>query len=267
MAVCGAAGRMGRALVQVIAADPQAQLSAAVEYSGHPMLGQDAGVVAGAAFQGVSLCADLQRELLLELQVMIDFSLPEPALQHARWASDTLTPLVIGTTGFTELQRLELLEIARTIPVVISGNYSVGVNIALDLVRRATLAFGAEYDVELVEAHHRHKIDAPSGTALMLAETVAEARNEKLATVMRCGRESSNVRAAGEIGIHSVRGGDVVGEHQVWFIGEGERLEIRHVATSRLNFAQGAVRAAHWLVSQSAGMYSMRHVLGLDPLS
>lgn len=263
VAVCGAGGRMGRALIQAIQSEPQVILMAALEYPESPLLGQDAGELAGIGRLGVPVVGELQT-VLSAVDVVVDFSLPIPTLQHARLSAAQGKALVIGTTGFSPEQWLELRAFSEQVPMVISGNYSVGITICLDLIERATRAFGQTVDIEIMEAHHRHKVDAPSGTALMLGEAVALAQGRDLATALVHGRQGhTGERPQGQIGMHSLRGGDVVGDHQVWFMGEGERLEIRHVASSRMNFAQGALRAARWVGDKPPGQYNMRQVLGL----
>ena len=263
MVICGAVGRMGRALIQVVQADPDAVLAGALEYVGHPLEGQDIGAIVGLGPVGVALRTSLDR-LEERGDVLIDFSMPAPTLEHLAWARQHHRAIVIGTTGFSSDQLDSIRSAALEIPIVMSGNFSIGVNIALDLVERASLAFGPGCDVEIMEAHHRHKVDAPSGTALMLGEAVMQGREGALSDVAQYGRHGhTGVRPLGQIGMHSLRGGDVVGDHQVWFMAEGERLEIRHVAASRMNFAQGAIRAALWVVGRTPGLYSMRQVLGL----
>ncbi len=263
VAVCGAGGRMGRSLIQAIQHETGITLGAALEYPGSLLLGQDAGELAGVGRLGVPVLGDLS-SVLPGIDLVVDFSLPEPTLQHARLSAAQGKPMVIGTTGFTSEQFRELGALSEQIPMVISGNYSVGITICLDLIERATRAFGQSVDIEIMEAHHRHKVDAPSGTALMLGEAVALAQGRDLTTALVHGRQGhTGERPQGQIGMHSLRGGDVVGDHQVWFMGEGERLEIRHVASSRMNFAQGALRAALWVGDQPPGHYTMRQVLGL----
>ncbi len=263
MVICGAVGRMGRSLIQVVQADPEAVLSGALEYAGHPLAGQDVGDIVGLGHIGVALQTSLEG-IEDRGDVLVDFSLPAPTMEHLDWACKHQKAMVIGTTGFSPAQLDMIHSAAMEIPIVMSGNFSIGVNIALDLVERASHAFGSDCDVEIMEAHHRHKVDAPSGTALMLGEAVMQARKGTLTDVAQYGRQGhTGVRPQGQIGMHSLRGGDVVGDHQVWFMAEGERLEIRHVAASRMNFAQGAIRAGIWVVGRSPQLYNMRQVLGL----
>ncbi len=261
--ICGAAGRMGRSLVQAVC-EQGAALGGAIEHQGHTALGEDAGVLAGRSPLGVKLSDDVAA-VFAQAEVIIDFSLPGPTMEHVAVARMLKRPMVIGTTGFDGRQRERLREAGEDIAMLVSGNFSVGVTICLDLLARASRAFAETVDVEIIEAHHRHKIDAPSGTALMMGETIAQARSQQLDEILVHGREGrTGERPTGQIGMHAVRGGDVVGDHQVWFIGEGERLEIRHIATSRMNFAHGAVRAALWLQGRAPGHYSMRDVLDLQ---
>lgn len=263
VAILGATGRMGRALIQAVHAEPQAKLAAVLARPGCPDLGRDASAIAGLNASGVLLGADLDAALP-GVDVVIDFTRPEgtmTALQDCRKARKAL---VIGTTGFNAEQKAAIADAARSIPICLSANYSVGVNVCLRLLRLAAQSLGEGYDVEIVEAHHRLKVDAPSGTALRLGEAVAEALGRKLEDCAIYGREGqTGVRDANTIGFATVRGGDVVGDHTVMFLGEGERLEISHKASSRSNFARGALRAAVWLADKPAGLYDMQDVLGL----
>jgi 4-hydroxy-tetrahydrodipicolinate reductase len=262
IAVLGATGKMGCAIVRVIATDPQAGLAAAVERPGHPALGQDAGTAAGAAAAGVPIQAALPAPG--QAEVWIDFSIPAATMAAVPAAVAAKAALVVGTTGLGEAERQALAEAARQVPVVFAPNFSVGVNVLLKLVGDAARALGPAYDLEIVEAHHRAKRDAPSGTALRLGQALAEAAGRPLAQSARYERHGEiGARVEGEIGIQTVRGGDVVGDHTVYFLGIGERIEITHRATSRDTFAQGAVRAAIWVAGRAPGLYDMRDVLGL----
>jgi 4-hydroxy-tetrahydrodipicolinate reductase len=263
IAILGAAGRMGRALIQTLAAEPQARLAAALDRAGCADLGQDASVLAGLPPSGVLLGGDLAAALP-GVDVVVDFTRPDGTMAAVQACLSQRKALVIGTTGFSAAQKDAIAEAACSIPVCLSANYSVGVNVCLRLLRIAAQTLGEGYDVEIVEAHHRHKVDAPSGTALRMGEAVADALGRKLENCAIYGREGhTGARDGNTIGFATVRGGDVVGDHTVMFLGEGERVEIAHKASSRTNFARGALRAAVWLASQPPGLYDMQDVLGL----
>lgn len=254
---------MGHALIQSLAAEPQARLAAALDRPGCADLGRDAAVLAGLPESGVLLGADLAAALI-GADVAIDFTRPEGTMAALEACLRQRKALVIGTTGLGAEQRAAIAEAAKSIPVCFSANYSVGVNLCLRLLRIAAQTLGEGYDVEIVEAHHRHKVDAPSGTALRMGEAVADALGRKLEDCAVYGREGqTGARDGNTIGFATVRGGDVVGDHTVMFLGEGERVEITHKASSRTNFARGALRAAVWLGSRPAGLYDMQDVLGL----
>lgn len=263
IAVLGADGRMGRALTRaVLAAGPDAKLAAACERAGHAAIGKDAGVLAGGEATGVSVIDALPAKGAAD--VWIDFTTAAVAESVAAAASAAGAALVVGTTGLGTQARAALDQAATKVPVVYASNYSVGINVLRAVVAEAARALGPSYDIEIVEAHHRGKHDAPSGTALTLAEAVAAATGRQLETAARYARHGNvGPRPAGEIGLQTVRGGDVIGDHTVFFLGNGDRLEITHRATTRDTFAVGAVRAALWLVGRPAGMYDMRAVLGL----
>jgi 4-hydroxy-tetrahydrodipicolinate reductase len=263
VAVPGAAGRMGQSIVRVLAETPGAELIAAVERAGHPALGQDAGVLAGLAPGGVALGSSVD-EALARADVWIDFTTPAATAQAAERAAARGVRVVAGTTGLGEAERRAIEAAARRVAVVLSPNMSVGVNVLLKLLAEAARALGDGYDVEIVEAHHRQKRDAPSGTALRMAEVLANALGRDLAAEARHGRSGDvGPRTAKEIGVLAVRGGDVVGDHTAHFLGLGERIEITHRASSRETFARGAVRAALWLADRAPGLYDMQDVLGL----
>ncbi len=265
VAIPGGAGRMGRALIQAVQSADEMEISGASELPGSPALGQDAGVVAGLPPAGVPL-ADSTEVLLEGATGVIDFTLPGPAMALARQCATRGLPLVIGTTGFTEENLSELAEIAQKIPMVLAPNMSVGINVLLRLVEETARLLGPDYDLEIIEAHHRNKVDAPSGTAIRLAQVLAEATGNQGPLEERCehGRQgATGVRPREQIGIHAVRGGDIVGEHTVMYCGEGERLELTHRASSRQTFARGAVRALRWLINRPVGLYDMQDVLGL----
>lgn len=264
LAIAGTGGRMGRALVEAIVATSGVCLSAALEQSRSPFLGRDPGDWLGSPL-GLRITGDVA-DAVSQSQVLIDFTRPSATLEHLRHCLSHGCAMVIGTTGFSADEKGLIGEASRTIPIVFSPNMSIGVTVALDLLARATRLLPADYDLEIVEAHHRHKVDAPSGTALRMGETIAAARGWNLPEVAVYGREGhTGARDSRTIGFATVRGGDVVGDHTVSFMGEGERLEITHRASSRATFAQGAVRAAQFVACQSVGLFDMRNVLGLDP--
>jgi 4-hydroxy-tetrahydrodipicolinate reductase len=259
VALSGAAGAMGRQVVRLVAASEDCELVAAVERADHPDLGQDAGELAGAGALGVPLSA----ELTGEGDVLIDFSAPEAACAGACACAARGMAVVIGTTGLSPEQRRRIEEeAAARVPVLIAPNMSVGVNLLFALAEEVASALGPGYDVEIVEAHHRRKVDAPSGTAMELLRRVCRATGREAESDARHGRRgATGPREAREVGVHAVRGGDIVGDHTVLFAGQGERLELTHRATSREVFARGALRAARFLVEQAPGLYSMQDML------
>lgn len=262
IAVAGAAGRMGRALVEALAHAVDMQLVAALEQPGHPALGRDAGETAGLRCE-VPVSTDLKQATGAS-DVLIDFTRPEATLSHLAACRARGVRMVIGTTGFSPAQKAEIEAAARDVAIVLSPNFSVGVNVAFRLLALAARALGPDYDVEIVEAHHRHKVDAPSGTAMRMGEVLARALGRDLNRDGVFAREGvTGARPAGAIGFATVRGGDVVGDHTVLFAGIGERVELTHKASSRATFALGALRAARFLADKAAGLYDMQDVLGL----
>jgi 4-hydroxy-tetrahydrodipicolinate reductase len=263
IAISGAGGRMGRALIQAVAAQEGATLAAAIERPDSTLVGADAGELAGIGACGVKVVGSLEA-VINDFDVLIDFTVPAATIANLALCQQHGKRIVIGTTGLDDAQKAQLQAAAADAGVVYSGNYSVGVNVTLRLLELAAQAFGDSVDIEIIEAHHRHKVDAPSGTALMMGEAVAGALDRDLKQVAVYERHGhTGPRARESIGFQTIRGGDIVGDHNVMFIGEGERVEIRHVATSRMNFANGAVRAACWVQQQASGLYDMRDVLNL----
>jgi 4-hydroxy-tetrahydrodipicolinate reductase len=261
--VCGAAGRMGSTLVRLIHESRAMRLAGAVEFSGNPQLGKDAGEVAGVGKVGVPIDADLA-SLIKGAGVIIEFTAPDATLEHVKIAAEKNIPIVVGTTGLNQKQLDEIKKLSRRTRVLISANMSLGVNLLVSLMGKVAAILGDDYDVEIVEAHHRFKKDAPSGTALALARPIAAALKRDLDQAGVYGRKGIvGERTKQEIGLLSVRAGDIVGEHTVIFGGLGERIEFIHRAQSRETFARGALRAAQWLVKQKKGLYSMQDVLGL----
>ncbi len=262
--VAGAAGRMGRMLLQAVSdSDLDVALVAATVRPGSDLAGGDVSSLVGNNSLGVALSDDLAA-VLSGLDVLIDFTPPEAALVHAKLCGEQGVALVSGTTGFSPEQAQAFDAATEGVALCCSANFSTGVNLAYKLLAQAAAVLGAEADVEIAESHHRHKVDAPSGTALAMGEVVASARGVSLAEVAALDRaQRSGPRAAGSIGFSVTRAGDIVGDHTVVFATPGERLEITHKASSRMAFARGAVRAAHWVAGREPGRYDMQDVLGL----
>jgi 4-hydroxy-tetrahydrodipicolinate reductase len=258
--IVGVAGRMGAQLVRAIHEAPAMRLAAAVARPGSPAIGKDAGILAGLPPCGVSVVGDL-RAVLAGLDVVIDFSRAEVVSTTADACTGAGVPLMIGITGLDAAAQSRLDAAATKVPVLVSANTSLALNVLLDLVERAAGALPVSYDIEIFEAHHRHKVDAPSGTALALGEAAAAGRGELLPRHPDLTGTQRGARASGGIGFSVVRGGDVVGEHDVRFLGAGEQLRLTHVATDRAIFARGAVAAAAWLVGRSPGRYRMADFL------
>ncbi len=262
--VIGAGGRMGRMLIEAVQNNPKTILNAAIERQGSSLVGADAGEVAAIGRLEVQIVDELEA-VINDIDVLIDFSLPDATEKNMQVCAEHNVAMVIGTTGFNEAQEQVLAKASGKIAIVYAGNYSTGVNLSLKLLGMAAKAFGNDADVEIIEAHHKYKIDAPSGTAYMMAEAVAEARGQNLKDVAIYGREGqTGERESGTIGIHAVRGGEIVGDHTVMFIADGEVVEITHRARERMTFAAGAVRAATWVTEQAIGQYDMQDVLGLN---
>jgi 4-hydroxy-tetrahydrodipicolinate reductase len=263
IAVLGADGRMGRALVRaIVAAGPEAKLTAATERADSAAVGHDAGTIATGQALDVPIKAGVPAADAAD--VWIDFTIPEAVVANTEAAVAAGSALVIGTTGLSADHKAAIERAAKKVPVVFAANYSVGINVMLKLVADAAQTLGGAYDIEIVETHHRAKRDAPSGTALRLAEALAEATGRDLSKDARYERHGDvGPRPPTQIGLQTLRGGDVVGDHTVHFMGVGDRMEITHRASSRDTFAEGAVRAALWLAGRPAGLYDMRNVLGL----
>ena len=261
--VGGAAGRMGSRIIALHRETPGLRLVAALEASGHPGLGRDAGETAGVGVLGVPITGE-PAAVITRDRLLVEFSVPEASLEHLSLVAQTGARAVIGTTGFSAAQREEIALLARRAAILVAPNMSVGVTLAFSLLRTMAKALGDDYDVEITEIHHRYKKDAPSGTAVRMAEVVAEALGRDLRKVGVYGREGlPGERSGKEIGVMSLRSGDVVGEHTVSFGALGERLELTHRAHSRDTFARGALRAVRWLGNRGPGLYSMHDVLGI----
>jgi 4-hydroxy-tetrahydrodipicolinate reductase len=263
IAISGAAGRMGRTLIEASQALPSIRLSAAIERKGSSAVGQDVGQVTGIGMLGVTIVDELAR-VMDDFDVLVDFTRPESTLAHLPPCEAFQRRVVIGTTGFSAEQKQRIAQAAQAIPIVFAPNMSVGVNLCFKLLDIAARVLGDTVDVEIVEAHHRYKVDAPSGTALRMGEVVATVLGRDLRDHAVYGRQgNTGERDRKTIGFSTIRAGDIVGEHTVMFAGMGERVEITHKVSSRLTFANGALRAAQWLTQHDKGLYDMQDVLGL----
>jgi len=266
IAVAGAGGRMGRNLIQAVTEAQGLRLGAATEQPESSLLGTDAGELAGVGRLDVPLVADLS-EVIDDFDVLIDFTVPTATMVHLALCRRSAKRMVIGTTGLDEAQRVQVTAAGEEIAIVFAPNMSVGVNLCLKLLDIAARVLGDDVDIEIIEAHHRHKVDAPSGTALRMGEVIADALGRDLREVAVYGREGqTGARERRTIGFETIRAGDVVGEHSVWFAAEGERIEIAHKASSRMTFAGGAARAAGWIAERERGLFDMQDVLGLRSL-
>lgn len=264
IAISGASGRMGLNLIKACEQNSSAYLSVALEREGSDSLGKDAGLIAGIQAQAVEVVSVIEG-LDDSFDVLVDFTRPDVCLEKLAFCVAKNKAMVIGTTGFSDQQKQQIKQAAESIPVVFAPNMGVGVNVTLKLLEMAAKAMGDEVDIEVIEAHHRHKVDAPSGTALGMGEAIVNALGTTLEEKAVYAREGiTGERVKGSIGFSTIRGGDIVGEHTVMFIGEGERVEITHKATSRMTFASGAIKAACWLSDKKAGLYNMQDVLGFN---
>ncbi|KJV25872.1 4-hydroxy-tetrahydrodipicolinate reductase [Pantoea sp. SM3] len=266
IAIVGAPGRMGRNLIQAVQQAEGVALGAALARSGSSLLGADAGELAGIGKTGITVTDDLLK-VVHDFDVLIDFTRPEGTLEYLAFCREHQKAMVIGTTGFDEAGKEAIRAAAEEIGIVFAANFSVGVNLVLNLLQQAAKVMGDYADIEIVEAHHRHKVDAPSGTALAMGEAIADAMNWNLDEHAVYAREGhTGERKAQTIGFATVRAGDIVGEHTAMFADIGERVEITHKASSRMTFANGAVKAASWLKNKKSGLYDMRDVLDLSML-
>ena len=263
VAIAGASGRMGQMLIEAVRADSAFALAGALDVTSSPSIGQDAGAYAGQN-TGVAITADVHAGLQ-HSQVLIDFTRPEGTMAHLQVCRALGVGLVIGTTGFSEGQKAEIAEAAKHIPIMMAPNMSVGVNVTLKLLEMAAKALATGYDIEIIEAHHRHKVDAPSGTALRMGEVIAQALGRDLQECGVFAREGiTGERDPSSIGFSTIRGGDIVGDHTVLFAGTGERIEITHKSSSRSTYAQGSLRAVRFLADKPHGLFNMFDVLGLQ---
>ena len=262
IAIAGSSGRMGRMLIEAVLDTGDLQLHGALDVAGSPALGQDAGALLGRT-TGVSIRADLD-SVLAGADVLIDFTRPEGTLAHLAACARLGVNAVVGTTGFSDAQKAEIGVIAQSVAIVMAPNMSVGVNVVLRLLEVAARALNEGYDIEVIEAHHRHKVDAPSGTALKMGEVLAQALGRDLKTCGVFAREGvTGERDPSTIGFSTIRGGDIVGDHTVLFAGTGERIEISHRSSSRAGYAQGSLRAARFLATHRTGLFGMNDVLGM----
>ncbi|MCB1785863.1 MAG: 4-hydroxy-tetrahydrodipicolinate reductase [Chromatiaceae bacterium] len=263
VAVVGAGGRMGKTLIQALAGAEGLALKAATEQPDSTLVGVDAGEVAGVGKLGVAISHSLTK-VIDDFDVVIDFTGPTATMVHLDVCRQHGKAMVIGTTGLSEAQKQTIVDASGQIGIVFAPNMSVGVNLCFRLLQLAAEVMGDDADIEIIEAHHRHKVDAPSGTALRMGEVIADALGRDLGEVAVYGREGqTGARERKTIGFETIRAGDVVGEHTVWFATEGERVEIAHKASSRMTFAKGALRAAGWVAGKGTGLYDMQDVLGL----
>ncbi|MEM7073986.1 MAG: 4-hydroxy-tetrahydrodipicolinate reductase [Pseudomonadota bacterium] len=264
LVVTGASGRMGQMLIGEIAESERVRLAAVVERPGHPWIGRDIGQASGGSALGIAVTDD-PLESFAAAQAVVDFTTPESSVSYAAIAAQARLVHVIGTTGFDQDQLGKIAAAARHATIIRAGNMSLGVNLLTQLVRKVAAALDDDYDIEVIEAHHNHKVDAPSGTALMLGQAAAEGRGISLETKADRGRDGiTGERDRGAIGFHAIRGGDIVGEHDVVFAGPGERVVLRHIASDRALFARGAIKAALWGIGRNPGEYDMLDVLGLS---
>ena len=262
IAIAGASGRMGQMLIEAVCAASDCALAGALDIAGSPAIGKDAGAFSGRAL-GVLITPDLHLGLK-DSHMLIDFTRPEGTLAHLQMCRELGVAAVIGTTGFSDAQKAEIAAMAQDIAIVMAPNMSVGVNVTLKLLEMAAKALATGYDIEIIEAHHRHKVDAPSGTALKMGEVIAGALGRDLKDCAVYAREGvTGERDPSSIGFATIRGGDIVGDHTVLFAGTGERIEVTHKSSSRATYAQGSLRAVRFLAGKPAGLYDMFDVLGL----
>jgi 4-hydroxy-tetrahydrodipicolinate reductase len=262
IAIAGASGRMGRMLIEAVQAAPDCELAGALDRAGSPTIGTDAGAFSGQ-MAGIVIQSDFDKGLAAA-DVLIDFTRPEGTLQHLEYCAAHGIKMVIGTTGFDDAGKAAIRAAADKTAIVFAPNMSVGVNVTLKLLEMAAKSFSEGYDIEIIEAHHRHKVDAPSGTALKMGEVIADALGRDLKDCAVYGREGvTGERDPSTIGFATIRGGDIVGDHTVLFAGIGERIEISHKSSSRVTYAHGSLRAARFLAEKSTGLYDMQDVIGL----
>lgn len=262
--IAGANGRMGKNIIKLVETDADTQLVGASDHPQSAVQGADAGLVAGTQNLSVTICPDLERSLQKHKGVIIDFSAVETTLKNTERAVEFKAPMVIGTTGFSDEQIAKIQKASESVPIVLAPNMSVGMNLVFNLIEQAAKTLGSEYDIEVLESHHRRKKDAPSGTAIRIGEILCEATGRSYPDDVENARYGmTGERDSSKIGMQVLRGGDIVGEHTVYYCGDGERIEIKHIASRRTAFALGAIRAAKWVSEQKPGLYRMRDVLNL----
>ncbi len=263
IAIVGAAGRMGKILIEACAESDDTKLTVATEHPDSSLIGADAGELAGIGKNNVIIASSLD-DAANDFDVLIDFTRPAPTLNHLDWCVKNNKSIIIGTTGFSDDEKAQIESAGKKISIVFAANYSVGVTLSLKLLEIASRVLGDSVDIEIIEAHHRHKVDAPSGTALKMGEVIAKTLGRELANnAVYCREGVTGERNRKDIGFQTIRAGDIVGEHTVMFADIGERLEITHKASSRMTFASGAVRSASWVVNQAPKVYDMQDVLEL----
>jgi len=263
IAIVGAAGRMGKILIEACVESDNAKLTVATEHPESSLIGTDAGEVAGVGKNNVIIVSNLD-DAANDFDVLVDFTRPAPTLNHLDWCVKNNKSMIIGTTGFSDDEKSQIDTAGKKIPIVFAANYSVGVTLSLKLLELTARVLGDSVDIEIIEAHHRHKVDAPSGTALKMGEVIAKTLDRTLEeNAVYCREGVTGERNRKDIGFQTIRAGDIVGEHTVMFADIGERIEITHKASSRMTFAKGAVRAATWVGSQSPSVYDMQDVLEL----
>ena len=261
IAIVGAAGRMGKILIEAIDDVADAQLTVATEHPESSLLGADAGELAGVGKNGITIVSSLD-DASNDFDVLIDFTRPEPTLEHLAWCVANNKSMIIGTTGFSDAQKAEIDAAGEKVSIVFAANFSIGVTLTLKLLEMASRVLGDSVDIEVIEAHHRHKIDAPSGTALKMGEVIADTLDRDLKQHgVYCREGVTGERKRTDIGFQTIRAGDIVGEHTVMFADVGERVEITHKASSRMTFAKGAIRSAVWVIKQAPKVYDMQDVL------
>lgn len=263
IAIVGAAGRMGKTLIEACHQTDGLNFTVATEYPQSSLIGADAGELAGIGKTGVLIVGSLD-DAEQDFDILIDFTRPEPCLDHLEWCQQNNKKIIIGTTGFSDEEKQQIEKVSESIAIIFAPNMSVGVNLTLKLLEMAATVLGDDVDIEIIEAHHRHKVDAPSGTAIKMGEVIAGALDRNLNECAVYGREGhTGERDRKTIGFETIRAGDIVGDHTVMFAGIGERVEITHKASSRMTFANGAMRAAGWLANKETGLYDMSDVLDL----
>lgn len=262
IAIAGASGRMGKNLIEAIKLTKNSVLTTAIEHPSSPFIGMDSGQIAGIGINNIPIINNINNAIN-NFDVLIDFTNPSSTIKNTKICNYEKKKIIIGTTGFNNKQKIELLNFKKTMPICMASNYSVGVNLCFNLLKITAKTIGEDADIEIIEIHHKHKIDAPSGTALNMGDIIANTLDHNLKKIAIYGRSGQiGIRKKNTINFASIRGGDIIGDHTIMFICEGERIEITHKASTRMSFATGAVRAASWIKNQKNGLYNMQDVLG-----